>query len=76
MTITLTERQHGRIKQLVAELQAVEQKIGPLQDLQKSFQMSIQLLMATVLESHEVSETMNFTLSQDLRSLIATPPEE
>ena len=76
MTITLTERQHGRIKQLVAELQAVEQKIGPLKDLQKSFQMSIQLLMATVLESHEASETMNFTLSQDLRSLIATPPEE
>jgi hypothetical protein len=76
MTIELTERQHSRIKQLVTELQAVERKINPLQDLQKSFQMSIQLLMATVIESHGAPDTQNFTLSQDLRSLVATPPEE
>lgn len=76
MTIQLTELQHSRIKQLVAELQSVEQKISPLQDLKKSFEMSIQLVMATVIEAHGAPDTQVFTLSQDLRCLIAAPPEE
>lgn len=75
-TITLTEKQQQRIMQLAKELQIVEAQIKPLQDLQKSFQMAIQAVLATVIESHGAPDTQNFTLSQDLRSLVATPPEE
>lgn len=76
-TLALSEKQQMRIKQLVRELQIVEAKIGSLEDLRKSFQMSIQAMLATVLEFHDVPESAQYALSNDATSLelVAAPKE-
>lgn len=76
-TIALSEKQQTRIKQMVRELQIVEAKIDPLEDLRKSFQMSIQAMLATVLEFHGVPESAQYALSDDAASLelVPTPKE-
>lgn len=76
-TLALSEKQQTRIKQMVRELQIVEAKIGPLEDLRKSFQMSIQAMLATVLEFHDVPESAQYALSDDAASLelVPTPKE-
>lgn len=68
--ITLTEKQQQRLAQLIKELQIVEGQIKPLQDLQKSFQMAIQAMLATVLEYADVPEDSQYQLSDDGKQLI------
>jgi len=76
MTITLTENSQQRIAQLLKELQLVEGQLKPLQDLQKSFQMAVQAVLATVLECANVPESAQFRLAEDCKSLTLIEQKE
>jgi len=75
-TITLTDRQQQRVAQLLKELQIIEGQLKPLQDVQKSFQMAIQAMLATVLECANVPEDAQFRLAEDGKSLILIEQQE
>ena len=75
MHIDLTERQHARIAQLAKELEVIEGKIKPLEDTRRAFQMAIQAIMATILEAADVPQDQHFTLSADLKRLVASQEE-
>lgn len=69
-SITLSEKQQKRLAQLLEELRIVEGQIKPLQDLQKSFQMSVEAMLATLLECAGAPEDARYRLSEDRTQLI------
>ena len=64
-TIQLTDAQQARFKQMIAEINAVRARIAPLQDLDKSLQMSVQIVLQTILEMHGVAPTAIYEMSND-----------
>ena len=73
--IDLTERQHARIQQLAKELDIIDGKIKPLEDIRRAFQMAIQSMMATILEASGADEAQQYTLSADLKRLLPQKEE-
>ena len=64
-TIQLTDAQRARFKQMIAEINGVRARIAPLQDLDKSLQMSVQIVLQTILEMHEVAPTAIYEMNND-----------
>jgi hypothetical protein len=73
--IDLTERQHARIQVLAKELDTIDGKIRPLEEARRAFQMAIQSMMATILETADVDEAQQYTLSADLKRLLPQKEE-
>ena len=73
--IDLSDHQQARLQQLIREAEAVEARIAPLQDTAKALQMAIQNVMATILECNGAPDDQQFTLSKDLKRLVAAPKE-
>jgi len=58
------------------ELQIIEERIKQLQDVQKSFQMGVQAMLATILENENVSDDAQYQIAEDAKSLVLIENKE
>jgi hypothetical protein len=75
-TIQLTKQQQARLNQCVMEINANRAKIAPLQDIDKSLQMTVQMVLQTILESHEVDANDTYQMNADATALVRVEAKE
>jgi hypothetical protein len=69
-TIQLTKQQQARLNQCVMEINANRAKIAPLQDIEKALQMTVQMVLQTILESHGVDANNTYRMNEDATALV------
>lgn len=69
-SIQLTKQQQARLQQIASEINANRAKIGPLQDIDKSLQMTVQMVLQTILEAHEVDPNASYQINADATALV------
>ena len=74
--IPFTAKQQTRLEQFMKELQIIEERIKQLQDVQKSFQMGVQAMLATILENENVSDDAQYQIAEDAKSLVLIENKE
>ncbi|NDD55604.1 hypothetical protein EBZ39_17355, partial [bacterium] len=62
-TIQLTKQQQARLNQCVLEINANRAKIAPLQDIEKALQMTVQMVLQTILEAHDVDPAASYQMN-------------
>jgi cell division FtsZ-interacting protein ZapD len=75
-TIQLTKQQQARLNQCVMEINANRAKIAPLQDIDKALQMTVQMVLQTILESHEVDANDTYQMNADATALVRVEAKE
>ena len=75
-TIQLTKQQQARLNQCVMEINANRAKIAPLQDIEKALQMTVQMVLQTILESHEVDADDTYQMNADATALVRVEARE
>ena len=75
-TIQLTKQQQARLIQCVMEINANRAKIAPLQDIEKALQMTVQMVLQTILESHEVDADDTYQMNADATALVRVEARE
>jgi len=75
-TIQLTKQQQARLNQCVLEINANRAKIAPLQDIEKALQMTVQMILQTILESHEVDANDTYQMNADATALVRVEAKE
>ena len=75
-TIQLTKQQQARLNQCVMEINANRAKIAPLQDIEKALQMTVQMILQTILESHEVDANDTYQMNADATALVRVEAKE
>jgi hypothetical protein len=74
--IQLTKQQQARLKQCVMEINANQAKIASFQDIDKALQMTVQMVLQTILESHEVDPNDSYQMNADATALVRVEPKE
>jgi hypothetical protein len=69
-TIQLTKQQQARLNQCVMEINANRAKIAALQDIEKALQMTVQMVLQTILEAHEVDANDTYRMNDDATALV------
>jgi hypothetical protein len=75
-TIQLTKQQQARLQQIAAEINANRAKIAPLQDIDKVLQMTVQMVLQTILEASDVDPTASYQMNADATALVRVEPKE
>jgi hypothetical protein len=75
-TIQLTKQQQARLNQCVLEINANRAKIAPLQDIEKALQMTVQMVLQTILESHDVDANDTYQMNADATALVRVEAKE
>ncbi|NBW22854.1 MAG: hypothetical protein EBR82_84405 [Caulobacteraceae bacterium] len=75
-TIQLTKQQHARLNQCVMEINANRAKIAPLQDIEKALQMTVQMVLQTILEAHDVDPAASYQMNADATALVRVEAKE
>ncbi len=75
-TIQLTKQQQARLNQCVMEINANRAKIAPLQDIDKALQMTVQMILQTILEAHEVDVNDTYQMNADATALVRVEAKE
>jgi len=75
-SIQLTKQQQARLQQIASEINANRAKIGPLQDIDKSLQMTVQMVLQTILEAHEVDPNASYQINADATALVRVEAKE
>jgi hypothetical protein len=75
-TIQLTKQQQARLNQCVMEINANRAKIAPLQDIEKALQMTVQMVLQTILEAHDVDPAASYQMNADATALVRVEPKE
>jgi hypothetical protein len=75
-TIQLTKQQQARLNQCVMEINANRAKIAPLQDIEKALQMTVQMVLQTILESHDVDANDTYQMNADATALVRVEAKE
>ena len=75
-TIQLTKQQQTRLQHIASEINANRAKIAPLQDIDKSLQMTVQMVLQTILESHEVDANDTYQMNEDATALVRVLAKE
>jgi hypothetical protein len=75
-TIQLTKQQQARLNQCVMEINANRAKIAPLQDMDKTLQMTVQMVLQTILEAHEVDPNDSYQMNADATALVRVEAKE
>ena len=76
MTIQLTKQQQTRLQHIASEINANRAKIAPLQDMDKALQMTVQMILQTILESHEVDANDTYQMNADATALVRVEAKE
>lgn len=74
--IPFTAKQQTRLEQFIKELQIIEERIKQLQDVQKSFQMGVQAMLATILENENVPDDAQYQIAENAKSLVLIENKE
>jgi len=72
----LTKQQQARLQQIAAEINANRAKIAPLQDIDKVLQMTVQMVLQTILEASDVDPTASYQMNADATALVRVEPKE
>jgi hypothetical protein len=75
-TIQLTKQQQTRLQHIASEINANRAKIAPLQDIDKSLQMTVQMVLQTILEAHEVDPNDSYQMNADATALVRVEAKE
>ena len=75
-TIQLTKQQQARLNQCVLEINANRAKIAPLQDIEKALQMTVQMILQTILEAHDVDPAASYQMNADATALVRVEAKE
>lgn len=75
-TIQLTKQQQARLQQIATEINANRAKIAPLQDIDKTLQMTVQMVLQTIMEAHEVDPNDSYQMNADATALVRVEPKE
>jgi hypothetical protein len=75
-TIQLSKQQQARLNQCVLEINANRAKIAPLQDIEKALQMTVQMVLQTILESHDVDANDTYQMNADATALVRVEAKE
>jgi flagellar biosynthesis/type III secretory pathway M-ring protein FliF/YscJ len=75
-TIQLTKQQQTRLQHIASEINANRAKIAPLQDIEKSLQMTVQMVLQTILEAHEVDANDTYQMNADATALVRVEAKE
>jgi hypothetical protein len=75
-TIQLTKQQQTRLQHIASEINANRAKIAPLQDIDKTLQMTVQMVLQTILEAHEVDPSDSYQMNADATALVRVEPKE
>jgi hypothetical protein len=75
-TIQLTKQQQTRLNQCVMEINANRAKIAPLQDIDKTLQMTVQMVLQTILESQDVDPAASYQMNADATALVRVEAKE
>lgn len=58
------------------EINANRAKIAPLQDIEKALQMTVQMVLQTILESHDVDANDTYQMNADATALVRVEAKE
>jgi hypothetical protein len=58
------------------EINANRAKIAPLQDIEKTLQMTVQMVLQTILESHDVDPAASYQMNADATALVRVEAKE
>ena len=72
----MTKQQQARLQQIAAEINANRAKIAPLQDIDKVLQMTVQMVLQTILEASDVDPTASYQMNADATALVRVEPKE
>jgi hypothetical protein len=75
-TIQLTKQQQTRLQHIASEINANRAKIAPLQDIDKSLQMTVQMVLQTILEAHDVDANDTYQMNADATALVRVEAKE
>ena len=75
-TIQLTKQQQARLQHIAAEINANRAKIAPLQDIDKALQMTVQMVLQTILEAHDVDPAASYQMNADATALVRVEAKE
>jgi hypothetical protein len=75
-TIQLTKQQQTRLQHIASEINANRAKIAPLQDIDKSLQMTVQMVLQTILEGHDVDPSASYQMNADATALVRVEAKE
>jgi hypothetical protein len=75
-TIQLSKQQQTRLQHIASEINANRAKIAPLQDIEKSLQMTVQMVLQTILEAHEVDANDTYQMNADATALVRVEAKE
>jgi hypothetical protein len=74
--IQLTKQQQTRLQHIASEINANRAKIAPLQDKDTSLQMTVQMVLQTILEAHEVDPNDSYQMNADATALVRVEAKE
>ena len=75
-TIQLTKQQQTRLQHIASEINANRAKIAPLQDIEKTLQMTVQMVLQTILEAHDVDPAASYQMNADATALVRVEAKE
>ena len=75
-TIQLSKQQQTRLQHIASEINANRAKIAPLQDMDKALQMTVQMILQTILEAHEVDANDTYQMNADATALVRVEAKE